>query len=251
VLVLTCARPAVAEDVAPPPANAPSAPASEAPAPPSAPEASGAPEAPQLVPAAPLREDPTLRKNVAERRAGLVLGIAPGLAFAGASGYPNNVRLIDNPAFYSSSGLLVGSSTTIFLLGALTDYVSFGPMVNIASFETDTWTSKGFGVGFRAEAFPLVHLVPRLADTALYGQAGIGSTELKAKGPFPSADGTQSFAGVGAHHEFRLFTMLGGHVSGGPYAEYDAIFSSSAERHWATLGLRVAWYGGSVGLDPR
>jgi len=197
------------------------------------------------------REDPTQRRIVPERRAGLVIGVAPGVAFAGSSGYPNNARLIGSPDFYSESPLLVGHSTTYFLMGALTDYVSFGPMVNIASFETEKWKSTGLGIGFRVEAFPLVRLFPMLADTALYGQAGVGSTELQAKGGFPSADGTQSFAGIGVHHELRLFRLLGGHFSGGPYAEYDAIFTPSAERHWASVGLRVAWYGGTVAADKR
>jgi len=196
-------------------------------------------------------EDPTLRKTVAARRGGVVIGVTPGIAFAGASGYPNNARLVGNPDFYSESPLLVGSSTTYFLMGALTDYLSFGPMVNVAKFTSDKWTSTGFGIGFRAEVFPLLSLVPRLADTALYGQAGVGTTELQAKGDFPSADGTQSFVGIGLHHEFRLFRFLGGHISGGPYAEYDAIFSTSAERHWASLGFRLAWYGGTVTADKR
>lgn len=195
--------------------------------------------------------DPTMRKNLNERRAGIVIGVAPGVAFAGASGYPNNARLIGNPDFYSESPLLVGASTTYFLMGALTDYVSFGPMVNIASFESDQWKSTGVGVGFRAEVFPLVRMFPMLADTSIYGQAGVGATELQAKGSFPSADGTQSFVGAGVHHEFRLFKLLGGHFAGGPYAEYDAIFATSAERHWASVGFRVAWYGGSVAADRR
>jgi hypothetical protein len=107
------------------------------------------------------------------------------------------------------------------------------------------------GVGFRAEVFPLVSLFPTLADTAIYGQAGVGATELQAKGNYPSADGTQSFAGIGIHHEFRLFRFLGGHLAGGPYAEYDAIFATSAERHWASVGFRLAWYGGTVAADHR
>ena len=97
------------------------------------------------------REDPTLRKSVALRRAGVVIGVAPGVAFAGASGYPNNSRLIGSPDFYSESPLLVGHSTTYFLMGALTDYVSFGPMVNIAKFESEMWKSTGLGIGFRVE----------------------------------------------------------------------------------------------------
>lgn len=212
----------------------------------------GAEEGPRaVITGADRREDPTLRKSVAERRAGVVIGVAPGVAFAGASGYPNSARLLGNPEFYSESPLLVGHSTTYFLMGALTDYVSFGPMVNIAKFESEKWKSTGLGIGFRVEAFPLVRLFPTLADTAIYGQAGVGATELQAKGPFPSADGTQSFAGIGVHHELRLFRLLGGHFSGGPYVEYDAIFATSAERHWASVGLRVAWYGGTVTADQR
>jgi hypothetical protein len=195
--------------------------------------------------------DPTLRRNVAERRAGIVIGVSPGIAFAGASGYPNNTRLIGNPDFYSESPVLFGNSTTYFLMGALTDYLSIGPMVNIASFQSEKWKSTGVGVGFRAEVFPLVSLFPTLADTAIYGQAGVGATELQAKGNYPSADGTQSFAGIGIHHEFRLFRFLGGHLAGGPYAEYDAIFATSAERHWASVGFRLAWYGGTVAADHR
>lgn len=229
------------------------APAQESPAPAPPLTAESGPPAPEaVVPAAPdVAGDGTLRKTVPERRAGVVIGVAPGIGFAGASGYPNNQRLIGNPDFYSQSPLLVGNSTTYFLMGALNDYFSFGPMVNIATFESDKWKSTGIGIGFRAEAFPLVRLVPALADLSIYGQAGVGSTELRAKGDYPSADGTQSFAGIGLHHEFRFFRFLGGHVAGGPFVEYDAIFSTSAERHWASAGLRLAWYGGTVSLDKR
>lgn len=211
----------------------------------------GSPAPADGAPAPDVAEDPTLRKTVALRRGGVVIGVTPGVAFAGSSGYPNNARLIGNPAFYSQSPLLVGSSTTYFLMGALTDYLSFGPMVNVAKFTSSSWTSTGFGVGFRAEVFPLLSLFPTLADTALYGQAGVGKTELQRNGNFPSADGTQSFLGLGVHHEFRLFRFLGGHLAGGPYGEYDAIFSTSAERHWGSFGFRLAWYGGTVAADRR
>jgi hypothetical protein len=253
LLIAAFAPGARAQSADPDPAPAPPpAPAlAPSPAPPALTAESGPEPAPAPAPAPDVAGDPTLRKTVAERRAGVVLGIAPGIAFAGASGYPNNTRLIGNPAFYSESPLLVGNSTTYFLMGALNDYFSFGPMVNIATFENDKWKSTGIGVGFRAEVFPLVHLFPTLADTSIYGLAGIGATELRAKGNFPSADGTQSFAGIGLHHEFRFVRLLGGHLAGGPFVEYDAIFSTSAERHWASFGLRLAWYGGTVTADKR
>jgi len=196
-------------------------------------------------------DDPAMRAVEHERRAGLVVTLSPGVAFAGASGYPNDAKLIGNPAYYSESPLLVGTSGTITIMGALTDYLSFGFMMNSARFETEKWKSTGVAFGFRAEVFPLVKLFPTLADTGIYGQAGIGGTELQAKGPYPSADGTSSFLGLGLLHEFRFTTLLGGHLSGGPYLEYNAIFAESAERHWLASGFRLAFYGGTVTADKR
>lgn len=196
-------------------------------------------------------DDPTMRPIEHDRRAGLVLAITPGVAFAGSSGYPNDAKLIGNPAYYSESPLLVGTTGSILVMGALTDYLSFGFVINSARMETERWKSTGFAFGFRAEVFPLVKAFPTLADTGIYGQAGIGGTELQAKGPYPSADGTQSFLGLGLLHEFRLTRLLGGHLSGGPYLEYNAIFAEAAERHWLASGFRLAFYGGTVTADKR
>ncbi len=184
-----------------------------------------------------------------QRRNGAVLGAVGGLAFAGSSGYPNDVKLDGNPKFYSESPLLVGYSTSLFLLGALSDYVSFGPLFATANFESAEWKSTGFGLGFRGEVFPFVHLLPVLADTAIFGQIGFGTTELRAKGNYPSAEGTQSLVGLGVHHEVRLGQLLGGHAAIGPELEWNLIDSKTAQRHWVTTGLRVVWYGGKVGLD--
>ncbi|MBS2011925.1 MAG: hypothetical protein JST00_03470 [Deltaproteobacteria bacterium] len=196
-------------------------------------------------------EDPAMRPIEHERRAGLVIAFTPGIAFAGSSGYPNDAKLIGNPAYYSESPMLVGATGSLLIMGALTDYLSFGFVINTARFETEKWKSTGTAFGFRAEVYPLLKLVPTFADTAIYGQAGIGGTELQAKGPYPSADGMQSFLGLGVHHEFRFTRLLGGHLSGGPFIEYDAIFAQSAERHWLASGFRLAFYGGTVTADQR
>ncbi len=188
---------------------------------------------------------------VHERRAGVALGVSVGVGFAGASGYPNNTKLIGNPDSYSESPLLVGVSHSYFVLGALTDYLSFGPLLNVATFESDRWRSTGFGLGFRAEVFPLVRVAPAFADTAMYGHAGFGLSELQAKGPYPSADGAQSLLGLGFHHELRLAKLLGGHAAAGPFVEYDAVTATAAERHWLSFGLRLVWYGGHVVSDGR
>lgn len=211
--------------------------------------------APAQSPAAEVRpEDPSQRPVLLERRNGLVVGASAGVGFAGSSGYPNNAKLQNDPSAYSESPLLVGWSTSYFLQGALTDYLSFGPLLNIATFESEKWKSTGFGVGFRGDVYPLVSLAKKwnvdfLADTGAYAQFGFGTTELRAKGPYPTAEGTQSFLGLGLHQELRLAKMLGGHAAAGPHVEYDVIRSEHTERHWLTVGLRLAWYGGTVQLD--
>lgn len=193
--------------------------------------------------------DPTYREVKPERRNGVVPGAAGGVAFAGASGHPNSAKFEGDPNFYSQSPLLVGWSSSFFLMGALSDYVSFGPMFTYAEFQSKDWSSTGWGAGFRGEVYPLVKLFPPLADTGVFVQLGVGSTELRAKGNYPTAEGTQSFFGGGVHHELRLGRLLGGHAGIGPYLEYDAIRSSSAERHWLTAGVRIVWYSGTVTLD--
>jgi hypothetical protein len=40
-------------------------------------------------------------------------------------------------------------------------------------------------------------------------------------------------------------------AAAGPFVEYDVIHAQSAQRHWATLGVRVVWYGGKVRLDKQ
>lgn len=195
------------------------------------------------------QSDEAARPIVHERRGGLVLGGAGGIGFAGASGYPNNARFLNNPDYYSESPLLVGYQVSGFLMGALTDWLNLGPTVTTANFESDRWKSTGFGVGFRAEVFPLIRFSPSLADLAVYAQLGVGVTELRAKGPYPTADGSQSFLGLGAHHEWRFVDILGAHASAGPFVEVNVIDSQPAERHWLALGLRVAFYSSGRKLD--
>jgi hypothetical protein len=236
VALLAFAGDALAQENANAPTNAPAANAGLMPAPSSSTTVDA-------------RSDPTLAPVSPDRRNGVVLGVAPGIAFGGANGYPNDPKLIGNPDYFSSSPILVGPSSSFFLMGAFADYVSFGPMVSFATLENAKWKSTGWGIGFRAEFFPLVDLLPKLADTSVFTQLGVGSTALRAKGPYPEAGATQSFLGIGLHQEWRLGHLGGGHAAGGPFVEYDVIHANSVERRALSIGLRVVWYGAGVKLD--
>ncbi len=179
-------------------------------------------------------------------RSGVVVGLMAGLGVAGSSGYPKAASKIDDPAYYSSSNLLAGSGGTFFVLGSLTDYLSFGFWFGGATFESNDWRSTGSGGGVRVEVFPFGGIAPRLKNLGLLGQAGLGVSKLHEKaGIYPDANGSQSFLSAGVFYEIPLFKMIGGHVALGPSLEYDAIFTPSIERHSAMLGARLAFYGGS------
>jgi hypothetical protein len=187
----------------------------------------------------------------AKRRSGVVMGFNLGVGLAGSSGYPNDSNDIGDPNDYAASGLMTGAGGTVFLMGALSDYLNFGFWGGQARFGTSQWYSSGGGGGLRVEVFPLFSLGRAFRDIGVYLQTGIGSTTLvnrqigTAQGtPAVSQTGVGAFIAPGVFYEFWLVKALGGHFALGPNLEYDAIYSESMERHGPLLGLRFLWYGG-------
>lgn len=178
-------------------------------------------------------------------RSGLVVALMLGWGVAGSSGYPNDSSQIGNPAYYSSSDVMIGSGSGLFIGGALADYVNFGFFFVGQSYKSHDWNSKGAGAGFRVETFPLVYAVPTLKNLGLFAQFGIGSASLDvSSGNYPEAKGVQSLIGIGGMYEITIFHILGGHGVIGPTLEYDAIYSTSISSGAGLLGGRVAFYGG-------
>jgi hypothetical protein len=196
--------------------------------------------------AEPTSDAPASSAGAAERRSGVVIGTAVGYGLAGASGYPNNASVIGSPEFYSASNLMSGANTTIFVMGALADWVNFGFWLGGGTVQSPRWRSGSFGAGFRAEFFPLYRVRPWLRDLGVSAQVGLGTATLATKvaGIYPTATGSQSFVGAGVFYEFWLVKLLGGHLGGGPTLDYDSITAASIERHGAIFGGRFAFYGG-------
>jgi len=197
--------------------------------------------------AVPIGDRPTSPDlDVAPRlRSGVVIGLSLGAGVAGASGYPNSSSDIGNPAFYSASGFMAGTSGTFFVMGALADYLNFGFWFGSGSFRNGDWRSTGAGVGLRLEVFPLEALYPRLAGLGLLGQFGIGGANLTSSTPgHPEASGVQSFLGTGAFYEWSFGHLFGGHFGVGPSVEYDAMWSQPFQRHGLVASARIVFYGG-------
>jgi hypothetical protein len=187
--------------------------------------------------------DPSM--DVRTTRSGLVVSVVLGFGVAGASGYPNNYSQIGDPNYYSSSNLMLGTGSALFIGGALADWINFGFWFGSQRFHSRDWQSTGSGGGFRVEVFPLFALYPTLKNLAVEAQFGLGGTSLQALGgDYPKASGTQSFIGIGSFYEFTLFHALGGHGVLGPELEYDNVYSTAIARGSGILGLRFAFYGG-------
>lgn len=181
----------------------------------------------------------------ARLRSGVVIGLTLGAGVAGASGYPNSASEIGDPAYYSASGFMTGMSNTLFVMGALADYLNFGFWLGGTSFKNGDWRSSGTGAGLRVEAFPLIALYPPLAGLGLLGKFGIGGAKLTSSNPaLPEANGVQSFLGGGAFYEWSFGKLFGGHFGLGPSLEYDVIWSRPFEQNSLLASLRIVFYGG-------
>jgi hypothetical protein len=171
-----------------------------------------------------------------------VLGLTVGGGFGRGAGYPNNSNDIGK-SDYASSAWLPGTGDTLFVMGALADYFSFGFWFGRATFSHNEERATQSGVGLRAEAFPLLLLCPRLAGLGLLAQFGIGTGKLTNPGA-DDVGGTQSFIGVGTFYEWSLGHVLGGHFGLGPSLEYDDVFSQPYDQSAFVATARVVFYGG-------
>ncbi|MDP9150675.1 MAG: hypothetical protein M3O36_12155, partial [Myxococcota bacterium] len=178
-------------------------------------------------------------------RSGLVVGLTVGAGLGSASGYPNDTTRIGDPRAYSASGAMVGTSENFFVMGALTDYVSFGVWYGRAVSSNRGWQSSGGGGGVRVEVFPFVGVSRYLTGLGAVAQFGLGSGDLSRKATgMTVSEGTQSFGAAGAFYEWAFGRVLGGHFGVGPGVEYDAIWSQPFERHGLVATARLVFYGG-------
>lgn len=178
-------------------------------------------------------------------RSGIILGLSLGGGVSGASGYPNDSTKIGNPADYSASGPMFGSSATVLVMGALSDYVNFGFWFDHADFRNADWRSDGNAGGLRVDVFPFIRLCPYLDGLGLFGEFGIGGGNLASTlSGSPGSSGTQSFVAPGAFYEWSFWKVLGGHFGAGPSLEYHAIWSPAFERHGLIATARLVFYGG-------
>lgn len=270
-LLLALPQAALAEDAAPSkdaPAAAPSAPATApqaAPttAPTAAPTTATAPEAapttapeaapttaPEAAPAASSgTETPAWETAPSTRRAGFSVGVSIGAALGDIRGYPNDIEKRGKAEYLTDTGLAFGGSATIWLGGALSDWLVFGVGAGGVRSQGNGQLVQGYTFLFHTEVFPLFPLggTWRELGIALDTGAGnfIGDPEDKPADSLAAAaidSGAASRVGVSLFYDgFRFWKM-----STGPYLAFDYTWSATMEQPLFMLGLRTALYSKAV-----
>jgi hypothetical protein len=175
----------------------------------------------------------------AERRSGFVASLSLGAGMAAASGYPNEVEKIDDPAYETSTGLTFGTANSLWIGGALRDWFVFGlGLWGVAATKDDLEAVAG-GFMLRVETFPLWSLGGRFRDLSIYTNLGPGGLTIEG-GPEKADGGLVSMLSVGT--SFELFRLK--YFAVGPTFEGIYLYSQSAESASAFLGVKGTVYTG-------
>lgn len=184
---------------------------------------------------------PAWENEPAERRGGFAMGLGLGLGLGAANGFPNDAKKIGREAFYTESGLGFATASSLWIGGALADWLNFGVGGGFSRVFADGVVSDAPLLVFHADFFPLYALGDAFRDVALMTEMGLG---------FPTAVDTATdevlIDGSGASYVFAGVAYEGlelGPLRMGPYAGVHSMFSESIRRPLAILGFRVSFYG--------
>jgi len=173
------------------------------------------------------------------RRSDFTLGTSGGFGLGRASGYPNKVDQIDNPAYRSNTKLGLGSGGLIWLGVAFNDYLTFGLGGGQYSLSGNDRQASAGVFAFHVDAYPLFDVDKNLRDLGVFANVGTGPLKITG-GPHEAEGGLMSYLEGGFVYErLRLW-----HFGIGPSASLIHMWSESATMTVALLGVRLAVYGG-------
>jgi hypothetical protein len=175
------------------------------------------------------------------RRSDFAFGANFAGGFGIGSGYPNDVAKIGVDRYHASTGPGGGTTTTLWLGAALSDWLVFGLGFSGGTFAGAGTLSQGGAIVVHVEGFPLFYRGGAFHDLALVGDFGVGGRTIKHASVTTADGGAASFIAVGLLYEP---IRLGSPFNGGPILQVAQQFSDSIEATMVTLGFQVAYYAG-------
>jgi hypothetical protein len=217
---------------------------------------SAAPEAPAPAPAPPARstdpprsEEPKALWETAPalRRAGFTVGLSFGGALGNVTGFPADIKK-RTAEFRADTGIGFGGGATLWLGGALTDWLVFGAGLGAAHTQGNGAVVQGMTFVFHTEVFPLFTLGGIFQDLGVGLDTGAGSFTGESESK-PAGDagklvapliesGAASRVGASIFYDgLRLWK-----VSTGPFVAFDYTWSATLNQPLFLVGLRTALY---------
>lgn len=177
----------------------------------------------------------------ATRRSDFAFGIGFAGTFASASGYPNDAAKIGVPRYQASTGSAGGITNTLWLGGALRDWLVIGVGISGSTVAGSGTLSQGGGFIVHLEGFPLFERGGAFRDLGLVGDFGVGGRTIHRASAEVANGGSMSFVALGLMYEPLSF---GKHWRWGPLVQVAQQFSDSMNATLVMGGLQVSFYSG-------
>jgi hypothetical protein len=175
-----------------------------------------------------------------ERRGGFAMGVSLGAGFGAANGYPADSRKIGRERYYTESGVGLNTSMTVWLGGALADWLNFGAGMGFGSILAEGTSSPAPTIVFHTDAYPLYDLDPDLRDLGVTLDAGLGfasTVDTATQEELIQAPGA-SYVSAGVFWEPLEFSVF----RAGPLVAGQWMFSDTLRRPSLLLGFRTTLY---------
>jgi hypothetical protein len=174
------------------------------------------------------------------RRGGFAMGVALGAGVGSIVGFPNDVKKIGYQRYYTVTDVRPSPVLSVWLGGALADWVSFGIGFTGGSLLATGDNAARSGAGmFHIELFPLFYVSERLRDLGVWIDAGAGTATVTTKDDVKLVDGASaSMVGGGVFWEPARFWK----IRGGPFLMGNYMWSDSMRRPAIFAGWRMSLY---------
>jgi len=177
----------------------------------------------------------------ATRRSDFAAGMGFAGTFANANGYPNDAAKIGVARYRASTGDAGGITNSLWLGGALRDWLVFGIGLSGSSVAGSGTLSQGGSFIVHLEGFPLFERGGAFRDLGLVGDFGVGSRTIKHASSEVANGGSMSFVALGLLYEPLAF---GKHLRWGPLLQVAEQFSDTMTCTMLIGGFQIAFYGG-------
>lgn len=173
------------------------------------------------------------------RRGGFAMGIGVGFGFGAANGFPNDSKKIGYSEYYTESGIGFALGGTVWIGGALGDWVNFGAGGGYTTILVDGTRSPAPVGGFHADVYPLFLLGKAWRDLGATFDFGLSFPQtVDADDKVLIDGGMSSYLFAGAFWEGISAWQL----KMGPSLGLHYIFSDSNRRTAMLAGFRVTVY---------